>query len=1170
MCIKINVLVMEKVRKMRMGVLILLLLCSMTVMAQGKRVTLKASGLPLKEAIYQVERQSGYYKMNFNVDAVDDYKVTAQIQDATAPDAINQLLKGLPFYAKTEGQYIYIRKTSQNGTFTAQGRLTDASGEPLSGAVVKVVGTDKATVADADGNYKIEGVHEGDVLQYSYIGMKDYQHKASRKPVSIILENDEHTLDDVVVTGYQTLKREEATGSFQKITSKEMDKRYTGDIQTNLEGRVPGLIQYNNGVTDQLSIRGVSSLSASTTPLVVVNGLPIEGSINDINPNDVESITVLKDAAASAIYGARASNGVIVVVTKKATTEKLQVDFSSDLTIQNKYNYDNMNWMTAAEEMELAEYNFDYIRNDADAFESLTNAYNRYPYHYSQMMQLMMEHAKGNISDEEYESTKAEWAKHDYRKEWQDLMERKKVTQQYNLSLRTKGRYLSSSISANYKADNQGTPDLYNRTFMANYNGHLDVTKWLDLNFGVYVESGRVEDRADDIFEIYSLTSHHQYETIYSSDPANAGVIGEVDTREATLQNNTDLKSEAFSLVDEVKQNYSKTRTTLLRPFVHLNVHPIDGLNLSAQFQYEDYYSKEETQYKGDSYTMRHLYNLYTYKGEHYLPDGGLLDVSTYDGADYTFRTQATYNKTLADVHAFEVLAGFEYRQHKIRTTYNETVGYDDLTQTNSSQITNFYDAYHLENTDLGESYTPLSYRIGENTTSDILHRFYSYYFTGNYTYDHRYSVSGSYRVDKADLFGTDPKFRGRPLWSVGLSWNMHNESWLKDVSWIDMLKLRASYGTTGNINSSVSSYLTASIKTEYIYGGKRAVLNSPPNDELRWEKTQTWNGGIDFSFFHHRLSGSLDVYTKNGSDILSTTDVDPTTGWTSLTINDAKIRNTGVELQLDGTILPARSRSQVGVDASMTFAYNKNEVTNVDHDITSGYEALQSDTYHKGYPVHSLFSMRYAGLGLDENGDQQVYFYKADGTKTTAATYEDELEPEDVVFSGSLDPKVSMSFTPTITYQGFTLSALFVAYAGHYMRMNADEWTIITGMDYETCPTKSLLNYWRSEDKTAYLANGYAAYNMRMYDDDPVQMDINVEHADYMKLRSLTLSYAFNDKVLHALHLRGLSLRLQMNNVFTWARNSRSLDPEAVDPYTGENLVKTPKSYVMSLNVNF
>ena len=185
----------------------------------------------------------------------------------------------------------------------------------------------------------------------------------------------------------------------------------------------------------------------------------------------------------------------------------------------------------------------------------------------------------------------------------------------------------------------------------------------------------------------------------------------------------------------------------------------------------------------------------------------------------------------------------------------------------------------------LGSSYTMVGAPTGDNyTTSDVLHRFYSLYFNGNYTYDSRYSASVSYRVDKADLFGADPEFRGRPLWSVGLGWNVQNEAFMKDVSWVDALKLRTSYGLTGNIAQDFSSYLTATVGVNEINGVRVATLNTPPNDQLRWEKTASLNVGADFAVLGGRLTGSLDYYRKHGSDLLTTTDLDPTTGWASLT----------------------------------------------------------------------------------------------------------------------------------------------------------------------------------------------------------------------------------------------------------------------------------------------
>ena len=1160
---------------------LLLLLCCLFVFAiqataQGKRVTLKSNAISLPTALYEMEKQNGYYKINYNYSDLKDIKVSADINDLDVPTAVNHLIAGKGLTAVIKGQTITLKKAqtsdvSQRKT-DVSGELLDDNGEPLIGASVRITGTSLGTITDQNGHFQLSNVPEEAVIEYSYLGMKTLRRKASAGPVKIILQHDDHTLNDVIVTGYQTLKREDATGAFQQITEKDLDNRYTGDVTSNLEGKIAGLVQYDNGISNQITIRGISTLSASTSPLIVVNGLPISGSLEDINPYDIASITVLKDAAAAAIYGARASNGVIVVVTKKATKEKLQADFNADLNISEKPNYSNFGYASAAEEIELMEDNFNYLlKNDEDSFSSLKSSFDRYKgCGYSPMMQLLMRHYEGTISDDEYATTKNKWSTHNYKKEWQDLMLRNQITQQYNLALRTKGKYLNSSISVNFKSDNTGTTGLYDRTLTGNYDGLLKITSWMGMSFGLYVESERSKSRMD-MFGLEGINSFNNYETMWADDGTPLSRKGVVDLNEPNLSNKAyGLKSEAFVLQDEINHNFRHTRSTLLRPYVKLDVHPIDGLDVSGQFQYEDRYTKQEGLYDANSYTMRHLYNLYTYKGKHYLPEGGLLDLYTLDGGYYTFRTQATYNHTFAEKHAIEGVAGFEFRQTHSRSTSNEQVGYDDQTQTNNTYMTNLYDMYKLQHSDISDAYSPVGYRINDFSSTDYLHRYYSYYFTGNYTYDSRYSLSASYRVDKADLFGSDPKFRGRPLWSVGASWNLNNEKWMKDISWINMLKLRTSYGLTGNINSNYTSYLTAKISTEYIYGGKKATLVTPPNDQLRWEKTASWNLGADFSLFDNQLRGSLDYYLKNSSDVLSTTDIDPTIGWDELTINNAKIRNQGVELQLSADILRARRREDWGVSADFSIAYNSNKVTAINHEITSGYEALKSSTYHLNKPVHSLYSMRFGGIALDEDGNQQCYFIKADGTKIAAATFESSFEAADAVFSGSLDPKVSASLTPTITWRGFSLSAMMVCYLGHYMRINANDWTIQMGTEYEEPVYSNMLNYWHSSDPTAYLANGRPAYNMRMYDDDPAFFDFNVVHADYMKMRTLVLGYTFPSEICRKIGVGGLRLRVQMNNVFTWARNSKNIDPESVDPYSGQTLLRTPRSYTMSLSVNF
>ena len=569
-------------------------------------------------------------------------------------------------------------------------------------------------------------------------------------------------------------------------------------------------------------------------------------------------------------------------------------------------------------------------------------------------------------------------------------------------------------------------------------------------------------------------------------------------------------------------------------------------------------------------------YSLYTLNSavKHYIPDGGMLNTTTEEGAYYTFRLQTDYNKTFAGKHEVSALAGFEYRQTHYKTNSNLLMGYDDQTQTNNQGLMNFGELVDVEGniSALGPNYNMYGAPTGSDfSTSDILHRFYSLYFTGSYVYDSRYSASVSCRLDKADLFGTDPKFRGRPLWSAGISWNAHNESFMKDVKWLNVLKLRASYGLTGNIDQSVSSYLTAKIGVNEINGKRVATLNTPPNDQLRWEKTSSFNFGIDFAVINNHLSGSLDIYNKRGSDLLTITDLDPTTGWNQLTINNGKATNKGVELQLNGIILPAKSRNDLGINASFNLAYNNNKITHVTHKAASGEEALQSSTLHEGYPIHSLFSYQFAGMNVDGN-TQSFSWRGADGEIHTSDITSGEFTVNDIVYSGGLDPKVTANFMPEITYHGFTLSAMFAYYGGHYMRAKVNDWGTlgkIGGYDnVDGVIPSAYLNYWNTSDKTQYPANGYLGTTN--VTGNPQYMDTNVVPADYMKLRNIVLGYNFSQSICHRLGLNQLRLRFQINNLATWTRNKWNIDPEANDPISGSDLKKTPRSYTMSLYVNF
>lgn len=1163
------------------NVCFMLLLVQSTVYAQDKKISLTCKDEPLATVLRKVEIETGY-KMNFNYDLLSTYKVTAQIKQKTAQEAVDILIKDFPLQKTVNGKFIQIypikekkEKQKANTPKIIKGVIVESDDSPLPGATIREIGTKNGTSSDLNGNFTLQLEKESSELLISYIGKDDRKQKVNDQTfIKIVLQDNVFCLDNIVVTGYQSIKKENATGSYQKITSKDMEQRYTSDIISNLEGKIPGLVSYKNGITDggesSLSIRGISSLKARTNPLIVVDGLPIEGSIESINPYEIQSITVLKDAAAASIYGARASNGVIVIVTKKADSEKLNINFNADFTINNKISYDNFNWCNASEDIQLQQNNFAYAVNNPKIYEILKNEYARKGRLMNPITQLMIKHHMGEISDDIYNKTVSKWKNNNYRKDWSDLILHNKLLQQYNISVHSKGKYLNSNIVINYKDDNTDTKNQYNKILSLSYTGSCKINKWLDIDCGLFINDEQNKEITN-LFGYNRITSYSPYESLYNDDGTFAINKAAVPLDEPSLSNpSLGLKPEGYRLADEMNLNTSRQKKTYKRNYVHANVNITPDLQLNALFQQENITAKTRTYYRPESYDMRHLYNLFTSGKKHYIPEGGLLKVRSDDNNYYTFRAQANYNKRFNEKHYIEAVSGFEFRQTHSTFDASDVYSYDEQTLTNNMEKINFYDVQNLASSDLGVNFPPsASYEINKiASASDILHRYYSYYITGNYSYDSRYSGSLSYRVDNTDLFGADPKFRSRPLWSTGLSWNIQNEPFMKSIKWIDLLKLRGSYGLTGNIDSSVSSYLTASIYTSKVTSDRVANLNTPPNEQLRWEKTASWNSGLDYSFLKNRLYGSMDFYYRYSTDLLNLTDLDVTTGWKSLTCNNSKVVNKGVELQTTGLIIMPQKEGDLSVTASLSIAYNKNKIKEIAHSPNSGYSALSS--FHEGDPIHSLYSFQFAGLAIDKNGDQQVTWKKQNGSIVDTDLSSSDFRPEDVVFSGSIDPTITASFSPIISYKGVTLTAIFNFYGGHYFRATANEWFYGAGAytGYTTL-LKSNLKYWESPDKTKYIANGYAAQNMRMRSSNLQYIDQNVDHADYMKLRNIILGYTFPRVMCQKLGVKDLRIRMQVNNVSTWVRNSSGVDPEAVNPYTGKAINKAPQSYTFSLSIN-
>lgn len=1159
--------------------------------AAPKTFDLSVSNMPVDKVIQTLKEKSGY-DFVYQKDVVKGISpLTYKFHHVTLDQVLNRVfLEDLNIEYEIVDHTVILSKSRRPTPYYKReisGMVTDAAGEPLIGATVYVENSQIGTSTDLDGMFSVMVEAGKPRLRVSYVGMKTRTVEIAPGEKSLVIQLEEEPLmmSEVIVTGYANIKRESATGSYQTINAADLAQRHTATISENLEGLVPGLVSYDTGNGKTMSVRGTGTFSASSQPLVVVDGLPIEGSMESVNSYDIENMTVLKDAAAAAIYGARASNGVIVITTKKGKQEKPVVEFNADVTVFNKRDYGYMGYASAAEMIELERYNFDYVTSGADP-----NAYNMLRSYYdagrftaiSPVTLLLMKNRMGAVSDSELSASLASLQANDYLRQWQDAIERRQVQQQYNLSIRNKGKYLTSSLAFNYMHDNNGFERDNLSTIRFSYNGIWKAASFLDFNFGFSLVSERSKTN---IFDAMwgSATSFLPYMSVYRPDGTLNPLMADINPDEPALADaRFGFKDVTYNPVSELGRSHARDRRNNIRTYIHANADILPGWTASAQFQFEDISYRGDSFYSGDSYRMRSMYNLYTADDpetglvKHYIPSGGQLSTVTSDGSYYTFRAQTQYASLFADRHDIDLIAGFEFREQRTRTYGNILLGYDDQTQTNANSMVNWGVLKDIDGTTsaVGPDYTMSGAPDGDAfSTGDILHRFYSIYFTANYIYDTRYTFTGSFRIDKTDLFGADPKFRGRPLWSVGLGWNLHNEAFLRDAAWLDVLKLRGSYGLTGNIANNISSYLTATIGVNDIYGDKMATLDTPPNDQLRWEKTSTWNAGIDFSIFGGRLAGAFDVYTKNGSDILALTDLDPTTGWSQLTINNGKVRNSGVELQLNGRIIDARDRNSVALSADFTFAYNHNKVTKTAHKPATGYDVFSPGMVMEGYPVNSLFSYDFAGMATD--GTLQYYSWRDhEGNVRTSDITNEEFTVADVVYSGSLDPKFTASLTPLVQWRGFSLSAMLSYYGGHVMRVDTD-WSTSEGSalgyyglgSIDAIPA-AYLDYWRSGDSSRYPANG-AAGGAKVTGTAQYS-SANVAPADCLRLRNIVLGYSFRPSVCKALRMSDLRLRLQLNNIALWHRNKFGIDPEANNPFAGARSLRTPFSYTFSVFFGF
>jgi len=1155
----------------------------------AQKISLTKRNITLQNLFKEIKQQSGYNFLYTSAELKDTKAVSIDVHGAELKSILDIAFKGQSLTYSIDQNTIVVKKTAptildQVATYLTaievRGRILDEAGNPMPGASVKVKGTHLVTKTNKDGDFSLSGVDDNAILQISFIGYELKEVKALKNLGNVYLTLSSDKLEEVAVfsTGYQKIPKERATGAFDLISAKQMQNKIQTNILERLEGVTPGLLLINGkdnpnsdpAKDDGLTIRGVSTLYGTKRPLIVVDNFPIEGDINSINPNDVESITILKDAAAASIWGARAANGVIVITTKQGKKGEITFQYSNSFQFQAKPNISYLDRLSAADDIAIER------KLLTPAYESnIFNGRNTF----SGFAKLFMDSVAGRITPSAYLSEVERLKGLDNTQQIKDLLMQNPFTQNHSLSFsggNEKNQYYGS---INYTNTNGYNIHETNNNYSAFLKSSHQVTKRLSfgVNANLNFSNGRqapVSALSISFLKPYSMIQDANGNPMFmnrSADPANQNNSNEFSIAQRRAWG---LADESYYPLNEVDNKELTSRSIAQRIQAELNFKITDGINLNLSYQLEkgsranrDYVHADQADLVKEindfiTPTLNTAGQIATnldgtlLTPTYNVPQGAKLTETRSDYTGHVIRGVVSIDKVIENDHQIAAQIGIENKQSSSNSNRVTKYGYDDLTL----QFINL-DWQKLQS-------LPLSLRnIGGsfNGINDYFtyqeDRFVSAFSNASYTYKNKYVASGSIRIDQTNLFGTDPKYLYKPMWSAGLAWNASNEDFLLNNPVLNNLQVRATYGINGNIPKNSGPFMIATAGLNFITNLPSNRITVPANNSLRWESTATTNLGLDFALFGYRINGKLDYYQRNTTDILGDEYINPTYGFSNAQINSASMTNKGIEAQLT-------SKNINGQDfrwsTTLMYAYNKNKITHsaLSPAFTNPRSIANGSPYLVGMPYGGLYSMRFAGLSPDKG---QLRLLNADGN----------IEPNGVLtsrldfayFSGSKRPVHNGAFTNMFSYKNLDLSVMFVFYAGSVARQNmpvvfagpnalngrlAESWKKPGDENNTIIP--NVINDASSSYARAYYANF---------------LDANVFNASYAKLREAILTYNLSPKQLKSIkHLKGLQFNVQCRNLLTITNNRFDIDPEA---FSGQaRTLPVMPTYAFGINATF
>jgi TonB-linked SusC/RagA family outer membrane protein len=1023
------------------------------------------------------------------------------------------------------------------------GRVQDTHNTPLTDVEIGLKGRNVTVRSDAIGHFNLEAV-DRDTLYFKKAGYASQYiavHGAGYFNVTLHAESEELAEVRVVSNGYQSLPLQKATGSFEAIGQTLINRSTGSNVLERLEGVSSILFDKRIGQENTLVIRGRSTLFGNDAPLVVLDNFPYNGDINNINPNDVESITILKDAAASAIWGVRASNGVIVITTKKGARNKpLNINFSANVTVANKPDMFYLPRMSSSDFVDLEKQLFakGYYTDDESSFNNVP---------LSPVVQLLIAQRDGKISPADANAQINALAGHDVRNDLQKYWYRKAVNQQYALNLNGGSEKSSYVFSAGYDHNLSALDGTYQRlNLRSDYSFYL--TNRLELDAGVYLTDALSVAGRDDYTTLRTSNAKGllPYTSLADAQGNPLPVLHNYSQSFVAASEAAGFLNWDYVPLTDYKNISNQTRQLDLLVNTALKYKIVKGLGLELRYQLEHSQTQGDLLYNQDSYYARDYVNQYTQTATdgtltRPIPIGGIYNASDTRLNSHSLRGQLNYQLDWGK-NQLTALAGYEYRTDKTVSRVSGDYGYNSDTQT--AQPVDYQTSFLLSN---------YAYFIDStipylNQYGTLQNNYLSYFANATYAFDNRYSLSGSIRKDESNLFGVNANQKGVPLYSVGAAWTLNNEAFYH-ITWLPYLKLRATYGYSGNVDNTLSALTTIhNFGTSAVGKQRYSGIANPPNPDLGWEKTGILNFGADFALAGNVLSGSVEYYQKNGKDLIGYQPVDQTTGVLNPATglfqykgNVAAMKGHGVEITLHSNNL----RGSLKWQSDLIFSTAANRVTSY-YQYNNQASNYVANAYTivplVGKPLYSILTYQWAGLD-PANGNPRGYLngqVSSDYTSILANSTVNDLH-----YSGSAVPQVYGYFRNTFTFRQFTLSANIAYKLDYYFIRPAVQYdALISGWDVSTGDYAHRWQVPGDEKHTNVPSFTYPTNSQR--DQFYQQAVVNVEKGDNIRLQDVRLSYDADQKQWKKMPFRHLQIFCYATNLgLIWTATKSGLDPD-------------------------